>query len=87
MGNHAATLRAADDAVRVGNSPSGLATTAAALAQVSEKAKANQVLTMALNEAKDHYICSFIVAAAYTELGEKEKAIESLQKAFLQRST
>jgi TolB-like protein/DNA-binding winged helix-turn-helix (wHTH) protein/cytochrome c-type biogenesis protein CcmH/NrfG len=87
MGKNAETLRAADDAVRVGNSPSGLATTAAALAQVSEKAKANQVLAMALNEAKGHYICGFIVAAAYTELGEKEKAIDSLQRAFLQRST
>jgi len=27
------------------------------------------------------------VATAYTELGENEKALESLQQAFLQRST
>jgi TolB-like protein/DNA-binding winged helix-turn-helix (wHTH) protein/Tfp pilus assembly protein PilF len=87
MGNNAEAIRAADEAVRVGNGPSGLATTAAALAQVNEKTKATQVLTMALDQAKGHYICNFIVAAAYTELGEKEKAIDALQTAFLQRST
>jgi len=40
-----------------------------------------------LEQAKEHYICRFIVADAYTELGENEKAIESMQQAFLQRST
>jgi tetratricopeptide (TPR) repeat protein len=87
MGKHAETLQAAEKAIRVGNSPSGLATTAAALAQVGEKVKARQVLRNALDASKEHYICRFIVASAYTELGEKDKAIESLQQAFLQRST
>jgi Tfp pilus assembly protein PilF len=64
-----------------------LATAAAALAQVGEKVKARQVLSRALDAAKDHYICRFIVARAYTELGENDKAMESLQQAFLQRST
>jgi TolB-like protein/DNA-binding winged helix-turn-helix (wHTH) protein/Tfp pilus assembly protein PilF len=86
-GKHAETLRAAADAVGVANSPSGLATAAAALAQVGEKSKASQVLSQALEKAKEHYVCRFIVAAAYTELGENEKALESLQQAFLQRST
>ena len=87
LGKHAETLRAANDAVRVANNPSGLATTAAALAQVGEKTKANQVLNQALEKAREHYVCRFIVATAYTELGENEKALQSLQQAFLQRST
>jgi Tfp pilus assembly protein PilF len=37
--------------------------------------------------ARERYVCRFIVAAAYTELGENEKAFESLEQAFLQRST
>ena len=87
MGNHEQTLRASENSVRVVNTPSGLATTASALAQVGEKKKAGEILSRALEESKTHYICRFIVATAYTELGENEKAIESLQLAFLQRST
>ena len=87
MGKRAETLQAADDAIRVANTPSGLATTASALAQVGEKGKATQVLNQALDKAKSRYICRFIVARAYVELGENEKAMESLQLAFLQRST
>ena len=87
MGKRAETLQAADNAIRVANSPSGLATTASALAQVGEKAKATQVLNQALEKAKSRYVCRFIVARAYVELGENEKAIESLHLAFLQRST
>ena len=86
-GKHAETLRAAEDAIRVANNPSGLATTARALAQIGEKTKANQVLNQALEKAREHYVCRFLVATAYTGLGENEKALASLQEAFLQRST
>jgi TolB-like protein/DNA-binding winged helix-turn-helix (wHTH) protein len=87
MGNHAETLRVANDAIHLADFPSGLATTASALARVGEKTKATQVLYKALEEAKQQYVCRFLVATAYTELGENEKALESLQQAFLQRST
>jgi len=87
MGKRAEVLHAADDAVRVANYPSGLATTASALAQIGEKARATQVLNEALEQAKQRYVCRFLVATAYTPLGENEKALESLQQAFLQRST
>ena len=87
LGKHADVLRTSDDAVRVADFPSGLATTAAALAQVGEKGKATQVLNKALQEAKQRYVCRFLIATAYTQLGENEKALESLQQAFLQRST
>lgn len=87
LGNRDETARAADEVIRIGNSASDLATVASALAQVGEKAKANQTLSRALELAKHQYVCRFIVATAYTELGENEKALESLEQAFLQRST
>jgi serine/threonine-protein kinase len=87
MGKRAETLRAAEDAVHFADFPSGNATTASALAQVGEKLKAKKVLDRALEQAKQRYVCRFIVAAAYTELGENEKALQSLQQAFLERST
>lgn len=87
MGQRVETLRAAEDAVRFADFPSGNATTASALAQVGEKIKARHVLDRALEQAKRQYVCRFIVATAYTELGEKEKALESLRQGFLQRST
>jgi tetratricopeptide (TPR) repeat protein len=87
MGKRAETLRAAEDATRFADFPSGNATTASALAQVGEKMKAQQILDRALEQAKRQYVCRFIVATAYTELGDNQKALESLQQAFLERST
>jgi len=87
MGQRSETLRAADNAIRLTNSPSVIATTASALARVGQSREAKQLLSKALEQAKERYICRFIVAAAYAELGENEKAFESLEQAFLQRST
>ena len=87
MGQPAETLRAAEDTVRISNSPNLTATAAWALARIGQSGKAKQFLTRALEQAKEHCICRFIVAAAYPELGEREKALESVQQAFLQRST
>jgi tetratricopeptide (TPR) repeat protein len=60
VSKRAETLRAAEDAIRVANYPSGNATTASALAQVGEKIKAKQVLDRALEQAKREYVCRFI---------------------------
>lgn len=89
MGQHDEALRAAEDTLRISSSPSPsqIATAAWALAHTGEIGKARQFLDKALELAKQHYICRFIVADAYAELGEKEKALESMQQAFLQRST
>jgi TolB-like protein/DNA-binding winged helix-turn-helix (wHTH) protein/Tfp pilus assembly protein PilF len=87
LGKRAETLPAAENAVRFADSPSVLTATASALARVGESGQAKQVLSKALDQAKERYVCRFLVAAAYAELGEKEKAFESLEQAFLQRST
>ena len=87
MGQRAETLRAAENAIRLANSPSVLTTTAAALARVGQKHEAKQLLSKALEQAKERYVCRFLVADAYVELGDTEKALESLEQGFLQRST
>lgn len=87
MGNQAETLRISENAARLADFPSGNATTASALAQVGEKIRATQLLDRALEQGKREYVCRFLVATAYTELGENEKALGSLRQAFLDRST
>src|SRR2546421_10426640 len=86
MGQRAETLRAAQSAIRLANSPSVLTTTASALARVGQSAEARQLLSKALEQAKERYGCRFLVARGYVELGETEKALESLDQGFLQRS-
>jgi len=87
MGQRAETLRAAESAIRLANSPSVLTTTASALARVGQSAEARRLLSKALEQAKVRYVCRFLVARAYVELGETEKALESLEQGYLQRST
>jgi TolB-like protein/DNA-binding winged helix-turn-helix (wHTH) protein/Tfp pilus assembly protein PilF len=87
MGRRPETLRAAESAVRFADSPTVITSTASALAHVGQGGQARQLLGKALEMARERYVCRFIVAAAYTELGENEKAFESLGQAFLQRST
>ena len=87
MGQRLATVRAADNAMRFPDSPSVITTAASALARVGESGQAKQFLGKALEMAKERYVCRFLVAATYAELGQKEKALDSLEQAFLQRST
>ena len=87
MGKRAEALRAAEDAIRFANSPSVITTTASALAHVGQSDEAKQLLSKALKQAKERYVCRYIVGATYAELGEKEQALESLEQGYLQRST
>jgi len=84
---HAEALAAADKAVQLANSPTIMTTTASALARIGERAEARQVLNRSLALARERYVCRFIVAATYMDLGETERAFESLEQAYLQRST
>jgi len=87
LGRHAETIQAAESALRFTTSPSVIATTASALARVGERVKAGQLINQALELAKTHYVCRFLVAAAYADLGETEQAFDSLELGFRQRST
>lgn len=86
-GKRAEALRAAESAVRFAHSPTVLTTTASALARAGQADEARQVLGKALAQSQTRYVCQFTVAAAYADLGEKERAFGSLQAGILQRST
>lgn len=87
LGKRAETLASTQNALRFANSPSIITATASALARVGESAEARQLLGKALAQSKERYVCRFLVGATYAELGEKQKAFESLEQGFLQRST
>jgi TolB-like protein/tRNA A-37 threonylcarbamoyl transferase component Bud32/Flp pilus assembly protein TadD len=86
LGERAEALKAAAAAERP-NSPTVMTTTASALAQVGREKEARRLLTRALALAKDRYVCRFIVAAAYMDLGDSPAAFASLEEAFQHRST
>ena len=87
LGERADALRAAASAVRLANSPTILTTTASALARAGQHAEARQLLSRALALARERFVCRFNVAAADVGLGDTERAFESLEQAYLQRST
>ncbi|HEX3323255.1 MAG TPA: winged helix-turn-helix domain-containing protein [Terriglobales bacterium] len=69
------------------DSPSVLATAASAIARAGQHEKAKQLLNHALDLAQSRYVCRFLVAGAYNDLGETEQAISSLELAYRQHST
>lgn len=52
------------------------------MARVGQSGEAKQLLSKALQQAKERYVCRFLVGASYAELGENDKALESLEQAF-----
>ena len=87
LGKRSEALQAADNAVHFAKSPSVVATAASAVSQVGQRQHAKDLLNLALEMAQKRYVCRFIVAAAYSELGEKEQALDSLELGYSQRST
>ena len=87
MGQRAEAVREADKVNGLSDSPSVIGTAASALARAGEQAKATQLLNHALELAKGRYICQFIVAGVYADLGETPKAFAALDRAYRERST
>jgi TolB-like protein/DNA-binding winged helix-turn-helix (wHTH) protein/Tfp pilus assembly protein PilF len=88
LGQRDEAVRAAQNALRVGgDSGSVIATAASALARAGEKDRARQALNQALAIEKKRYVCNFLIAGVYLDLGETDHAYDSLEKAFRQRST
>ena len=56
-------------------------------ARLAKRDKAEKLLDRALDLAKSKYVCRFLLAAAYTDLNEKEKALESLERGIREKST
>ena len=87
MGRRSETLQSAENATRFSDSPSVIVIAVSALARVGERDKARQFLNRAQELAKAHYVCRFLLAAAYADLGENEKALESLERGYREKST
>ena len=88
LGERAEAVRAAEVAARLAeNSPTILVTTASALARAGQHVEARKLLGRGLALAKERFACRFNVAAADVDLGDTEQAFESLEQAYLQRST
>lgn len=87
MGRRAETVDAAETAARVSDSPGVIVVAVSALARVGERHRAEKLLDRALELANSKYVCHFLLAAAYTDLNEKEKALESLEQGAREKST
>jgi TolB-like protein/DNA-binding winged helix-turn-helix (wHTH) protein/Tfp pilus assembly protein PilF len=86
LGRREEAVRSADEAGKVSDLPGELAVAASAIARAGEQQKARQMLNRALDLAQRHYVCHFLLAAAYVDLDEKEKAMASLEQAYRERS-
>jgi tetratricopeptide (TPR) repeat protein len=87
MGRRQETVAAAEAAARVSDSPGVIVVAVSALARVGERDRAEKLLDRALELANSKYVCRFLLAAAYTDLNEKEKALESLEQGAREKST
>jgi len=88
LGKREEAVNSAEDALRLGSdSGSVIATAASALARAGEPILARQALNQALELEKRQYVCRFLIGGVYLDLGETDQAYQSLEKAFLQRSS
>jgi len=76
----------AAEAAGASDRPGVVAVAVSALARVGEQQKARQMLNRTLDLSQKQYVCHFLLAAAYIDLNEKEKAMASLEQAYRERS-
>lgn len=87
MGRRPQAVQAAESAARLTDSPGVLVVAVSALARVGELDKATKLLDRALELARNRYVCRFLLAAAYADLGDKENALASLERGIREKST
>ena len=86
LGKRPEAIQAVDRATQLSNAPIVLSTSGTALARLGDSSGSTKLLDKAVAQANDRYVCRFNVAAGYALLGEKERAFDSLEQAFRQRS-
>jgi TolB-like protein/tetratricopeptide (TPR) repeat protein len=84
-GRHNAAIDAARKGVQVSDSPFAAVCLAEVYARADHTRHARSALN-ALESEHNKYICGYNVAAVYAALGETDRAFESVERAFLQRS-
>ncbi|HET6935495.1 MAG TPA: tetratricopeptide repeat protein, partial [Candidatus Angelobacter sp.] len=87
MGKNEEAQQAAENAVRMSESLSVRATAISAMARAGQQKRARQVLHDVIEAAKSRYVCHVLLAGALADLGEPDKALDSLETAYRERST
>ncbi|HEU5410639.1 MAG TPA: hypothetical protein VFU57_06440 [Candidatus Acidoferrales bacterium] len=86
LGQRDNAVAAANRALTYTTNPTNLFQIAAALAMAGKKDSARSLISRGQTLAQRGYVCGFNVAAAYSQLGEKDQAFEWLNRAVLARS-
>lgn len=86
LGQREQALAAADRSMESTKKPVILAQDAAAYALAGRQDKARAMLPGIEQQARERYVCGFNVACAYAVLGDKEKALAWLDRAYRDRS-
>jgi tetratricopeptide (TPR) repeat protein len=86
LGRRDEAAAVADRAARTASLPVVLAQTASAYALAGRRDKAYALLDAVVKQAPNRYICGTNVACVYSALGDKEKALAWLEKAYRDRS-
>lgn len=84
-GKYSEAIQALDRATQLNSSPYPLAYLGYANARSGEKDKALKVLHELEQKSKQVYVPRYQIAAIHVGLGEKDKALSSLQQAFSNR--
>jgi TolB-like protein/DNA-binding winged helix-turn-helix (wHTH) protein/Tfp pilus assembly protein PilF len=85
-GQHVPAMAAARKYLELSNSLLARVNWVEIYARAGRMAEARQAMRQIATQLPQSYVCGYNVAAAYAALGEKDKAFESLERAFLQRS-
>jgi eukaryotic-like serine/threonine-protein kinase len=85
-GKKAEAVAAADQALKVDDTPTVMATAAGVYAAAGRSDRAREVLARLAEISKARYACPYEVAIVHVGLGEKEEAFRWLEKGFRDRS-
>ena len=77
---------AAEDGARLSGSPSHLAMAGFVYAKAGKRSKAKQVIERLVEHSKQRYVCSVDMAGIYAGLGDSDRALQWLEKAYSERS-
>lgn len=86
LGRRDEALAVAQRAAASASVPSEMAQAASAYALAGDKQKANSLLAQIIAQANERYLCGMNVAAVYSTLGDKDRAMTWLEKGYRDRS-
>ncbi len=79
-------IAAAEDGARLSGSPSHLAMLGYVYAKAGNRNNAKTVIERLMEQSKQRYVCSFDMASIYVGLGDSDRALQWLEKAYNERS-